>query len=395
VRSFEEELQSLERASRRRSLRPLATPQGVAITSAGRPLVNFSSNDYLGLAAHPLTREALIRAVQTHGAGAGASRLVCGSLAPHTELEETLAAFKGTEAALTFSSGHAAALGTLGALLRPGDIALLDRLAHACLIDGARASGATLRTFRHNDLHQLAQRLDWATARLPADGRLLVVTEGVFSMDGDRAPLREISTLTRRHHALLLVDEAHSFGLCGRQGRGLADELGVTDHVDLHLGTLSKAVGLAGGYVAASRSAVDLIVNRARSLIYSTAPPPALAAAATTVIRDIFPSPLGTDLRRQLRTNLLHLTPLLPARHAPATPPASPILPLILGSEEAALRAAANLFQAGFLIPAIRPPTVPIGQARLRLTVSAAHSPDHLNALAAALAAALANPPTP
>ena len=387
-------MQQLERVSRRRSLRRCAGPQGVELNLDGRALVNASSNDYLGLAAHPLVREALIRAVELHGAGSGASRLICGTRAAHADLEATLAAFKGTEAALTFGSGYAAALGTLGAVLQPGDIALLDRLAHACLLDGARSSGAVVRTFRHNDPAQLASRLEWAAERIPPGGRVLVATEGVFSMDGDRAPLREIAALCRSRGALLLVDEAHSFGLCGREGRGLADELGVAGEVDLHFGTLSKAAGLAGGYVAGSRAAIDLIVNRARSLIYSTAPPPAVAAAADFVIREIFSRPIGAALRDQVWAHTARLGERLGPR-GPGPQPPSPIFPILLGSEDAALHAAEALRASGFFAPAIRPPTVPRGQSRLRLTVSAAHSPAHLDALADALLSLTPDGPPP
>lgn len=394
MRSFEEELQGLEKASLRRSLRTFAGPQGVALSMAGRTLINVSSNDYLGLAAHPLVCEAFIRAVEKHGAGSGASRLICGTRGPHSELESTLAAFKGTEAALIFTSGHAAAVGTLGAVLRPGDVAILDRLAHACLVDGARASGAEVRSFRHNDPAQLARRLEWAATRIAPDGRVLVATEGIFSMDGDRAPLRDIAPLCRAQGALLLVDEAHSFGLCGRDGRGLADELGVAADVDLHMGTLSKAVGLAGGYVAGSRAAVDLIVNRARPLIYSTAPPPAVAATATFVIQEIFARPLGADLRTKVWRHAGHLGRRLGAR-GPGPAPPSPIFPLILGSEDTALRAAATLQHAGFFMPAIRPPSVPRGQSRLRVTLSSAHTSANIDALAEALNELLPAPDRP
>lgn len=394
VRSFEEELADLEQASLRRALRTFAGPQGVVVSMPPRQLLNFSSNDYLGLAADPLVKEAFIRAVEIHGAGAGASRLICGTLSAHTELESVLAAFKGTEAALTFNSGHAAALGTLGALLRPGDVALLDRLSHASLLDGARASGAVVRTFRHNDTDQLANRLVWASDRIARSGRLLVATEGIFSMDGDRAPLGEIGTLCRAHGALLLVDEAHSFGVCGRDGRGLADELGVAAQVDLHMGTLSKAVGLAGGYVAASRAAIDLIVNRARPLIYSTAPPPAVAATARFVIQEIFAGQPGALRRDAVWRHAAHLARRLGGR-GPGPAPASPIFPFLLGSAENALHAAETLLQAGIFVPAIRPPTVPRGQARLRLTVSARHTPSQIDALADALATLPAMPDPP
>ncbi len=381
MRSFEDELRALRDASLLRHLRPLAAPQHVRTGADGRPVVNFSSNDYLGLAAHPAVVAALARAVEKHGAGSGASRLVCGTLGPHVELEETLAAFKGTEAALSFTSGYAAAVGTLGAVLRAGDVAILDKLAHASLIDGAKLSGATLRVFPHNDLAQLAKKLAWAADTTGPDGRILVVTESVFSMDGDTAPLAEISTLCRAHGALLLVDEAHAFGLLGQHGRGLADALGVAPAVDFHLGTLSKAAGLAGGYVATSRAAVDLMVNRARSFVYSTAPPPALAAAATHVIREIFPSAEGDSLRRQLAARVGRFTTALNLPAAPAG-----IVPLIVGGAAEAVALAGELLHAGFLVPAIRYPTVPNGQARLRVTLSAAHATEDIDQLAAALA---------
>ena len=352
----------------------------------GRAVVNVSSNDYLGLAAHPMVCAAMIRAVEVHGAGAGASRLICGSRDAHAELEETLAAFKGTEAALTFGSGYAGALGVMGAVLRPGDVAVLDRLAHASLLDGARASGAVVRTFRHNSADQLAERLSWARRSAAPGGRILVATEAVFSMDGDRAPLREMAPLCREAGALLLVDEAHSFGLCGRDGRGLADALGVADQVDLHFGTLSKAVGLAGGYVAGTRSAIDLILNRARPLIYSTAPPPAVAATASWVIREIFATSIGRDLRDRVWALAGRLAQRLGAR-GPGVPPPSPIFPVLAGGESDALRAADTLLAAGYFAPAIRPPTVPRGQSRLRITVSAAHTPEQIIGLAEALEA--------
>jgi len=363
----------------------------VGLTVDGRDLVNVSSNDYLGLAAHPLVCAAMIRAVERHGAGAGASRLICGSRDAHAELEETLAVFKGTEAALTFGSGYAGALGVLGAILRPGDVVVLDRLAHASLLDGARASGAVVRTFRHNRTDHLADRLAGAAKVVAAGGRMLVVTEAIFSMDGDRAPLCEIVRDCRAAGALLLVDEAHSFGLCGRDGRGLADALGVADQVDLHFGTLSKAVGLAGGYVAGTRSAIDLILNRARPLIYSTAPPPAVAATAAYVIREIFATSVGRDLRDRVWSLAGRLAHRLGTHPDTITPP-SPIFPILVGSEAAALQAAHDLRTAGYFAPAIRPPTVPRGQSRLRVTVSAAHTPEQIDGLAGALQAC-ARPP--
>lgn len=346
-------------------------------------VINFSSNDYLGLAGDPRLAERLVESVQTHGAGAAASRLVCGTQAAHVELEETLAWFKSTEAALVFGSGYAAAVGTLGALLRRGDVVILDKLAHASLVDGARLSGATLRVFAHNDVAQLERRLAWAAGVVPPDGRVLVATESVFSMDGDRAPLADIAEAAHRHGALLLVDEAHGFGVLGRDGRGLADELGVASRINLHLGTLSKAVGLSGGYVAASRETIDLLYHRARSFVYSTAPPPAVAAAASWVIRELFAHEEGARRRSRLWENIrrLHAALATPTD----SPPASAIVPVLIGDEAHAVRIAERLRERGFLAPAIRYPTVARGAARLRITLSAAHTEEQIDDLARAL----------
>lgn len=376
MRALEEELAEWDRASLRRTL-PVVTRDA----EDGGELAAFSSNDYLGLARHPQVAEALRQAVARHGAGAGASRLLGGTSAAHTRLEETLAAFKGTEAALVFSTGYAAAVGALGGLLRPGDVAVLDKLAHASLIDGARLSGADIRVFAHNNPAQLEKRLAWAVGRAGEKGRVLVATESVFSMDGDRAPLREIAAVARRFGAMLLVDEAHSFGLCGRGGRGLSDALGLTPEIGLHLGTLSKAVGLAGGYVCASRAAIEVITNRARSFIYSTAPPAALAEAAAFVIGELFPGPLGEESRARLWCNAAHFA----REMGQAAPPDSAIFPLIIGGEERALQAAAWLRAEGFAIPAIRYPTVARGRARLRVSLSARHELAEIDRLLACL----------
>lgn len=382
MRPFDEELNRIRDAALFRSLRTLDSPQHAVVDSGGQPLRNFSSNDYLGYAADPEVKAALIRGVERWGAGAGASRLICGSLGPHAALEEALAAFKGTEAALTFSSGYAAATGTLTALAGRGDVIILDKLCHASLIDGARSSGATIRVFPHNHLDRLEHLLRWAAAETGAQGRVIVVTESVFSMDGDCAPLREIAALKDRYGALLMVDEAHAFGTTGRDGRGLADALGVAEQVDIHMGTLSKAAGLHGGTICGSRKMVDLLINAARSFIYSTAPPPAVAAAATTVITELLPGPSGAEKRRLLSERIAAFAALMGDRIAP---PQSAIVPVIIGSEAAALERSAAMLAQGFLIPAIRYPTVARGSARLRVTFTAAHSAADVAALAAAL----------
>lgn len=363
-----------------RELRPLEETTGITVRSGAREWLNFSSNDYLGLAGSPEMREALQEGIARHGGGSGASRLVCGTHRAHLQLEEALAEFKGTPAALTFSSGFAVALGTLPALMGPGDTVILDKLCHASLVDAARLSGATLRVFPHNHLEKLARLL--ATAK----GRVLVVTESIFSMDGDAAPLREIVALKEQHGAWLLVDEAHAVGVLGPQGRGLAAELGVEGQIDLHMGTLSKAFGLSGGYLAASRAVIDLLINRARSFVYTTAPPPALAHAALRAL-DLLRGERGESWRAALHA---HVRQLLPWANGAAVRAA--ILPIVLGSEDAAMEASRSLNEAGFLIPCIRYPTVARGSARLRLTVSAAHTQAHLTALEQALAGVLPPP---
>lgn len=361
-----------------RELRPLDEVDGVIVRSGGQEWVNFSSNDYLGLAGSPELRAALEEGVAKYGAGAGASRLVCGTHRVHLELEEALAEFKGTEAALTFSSGFAVALGTIPALVGSGDTVILDKLCHASLVDAARLSGATIRVFPHNHLDKLERLLS------TAKGRVLVVTESIFSMDGDAAPLREIVELKDQHGAWLLVDEAHAVGLLGPQGRGLAARLGVDQRVDLHLGTLSKALGLSGGYLAASRQVIDLLVNRARSFIYTTAPPPALAHALCAALETIR-GPQGGVLRGAALGNMGRLREKL--RQTQSKTPEAPaaIVPWLLGDETAAFVASQRLGDAGFLIPCIRYPTVARGAARLRITVGAAHSTGQIDALAQVL----------
>lgn len=385
MRSPEEELADLEARGLRRDLRRLDSPPGPRVLREGRELVNFSSNDYLGLAGDERLKAALIEGIGRFGAGSGASRLVCGTLGPHADLEDSLAAFKGSEAALTFSSGYATAVGTLTALAGKGDVIVLDKLSHASLIDGARLSGATLRIFPHNDLGKLESHLRWAERQVgPAEGRVLVVTESVFSMDGDRAALAGIVSLKERHGAWLLLDEAHAFGVVGPAGRGLGAELGMEGgRIDLQMGTLSKAAGLSGGYVCARRAIIDLLVNRARSFVYSTAPPPALALAARVAV-DLIAGPEGERLRGLLweRVGLLS--------RALETQGESAILPVVLGTNEAALAASERLREEGFLIPAIRYPTVPKGRARLRVTVSAAHREDEVLGLGRALGRLLA-----
>jgi 8-amino-7-oxononanoate synthase len=375
------QLRALDEAGLRRHLRLAQRREGNDFSMDGCPVVNFASNDYLGLAVCEDLKRAMMVAVARYGVGSGASRLVCGSMPPHQALEIALADFKQTEAALTFSSGHAVSVGVLPALCGSGDTIILDKLSHASLIDGARLSGAVLRVFPHNNVEKLEKMLRSIRAK-DATGRILLVTESVFSMDGDAAPLASLVELKDRYGAWLLVDEAHAFGILGPQGRGLVAELGLEKRVELQMGTLSKAAGVSGGYVAASRQVIDLLVNRARSLIYSTAPSPAVAATAAASVA-LIAGEEGERRRRRLWANRELLLSLLPQVDAVSVMAA--IVPLVIGGEREALEAAEALRVGGFLAPAIRYPTVSRGQARLRVTLSALHEPFQIEGLVGCL----------
>lgn len=382
---FGEQLQALRAHSLYRQLREIGSAQGATVDFVGKHLVNFSSNDYLGLANEPRLREAAIATMDKFGLGAGASRLVSGTQSPHLHLENALAKWKETEAALCFSSGYAAALGTIPALLSNNDIILLDKLCHASLIDGAKLSGAILRVFPHNHLGKLESQLKWARREHP-DARILIVTESVFSMDGDRAPLRELVEIKLRFGALLLLDEAHAIGVIGPNGRGLTAEEKLGNDVDVQMGTLSKGLGGSGGYICGSRSLIEWLINRARSFVFSTAPPPALASAALAAI-DFLNSPEGEERRQLLWRNIETLHEELPWQSTDqrASDRVSAIFPWIVGDEQTALDLSRAIANEGFLVPAIRYPTVAKGSARLRITVTAAHEPAQIEALCRAL----------
>lgn len=380
---FQEQLHALRAQSLHRKLREIGTAQGSEIEIVGRHLVNFSSNDYLGLANDPLLKQAAIASIEKFGVGAGASRLVSGTQSPHVMLEAALAKWKRAPAALAFSSGYAAAVGTLPALASKRDVILLDKLCHASLIDGARLSGATIRVFPHNHLGKLESHLEWAQREMP-EARRIVVTESVFSMDGDQAPLGELIDLKKRFGAMLLLDEAHAVGVVGPYGRGLAAELGLERQVDVQLGTLSKALGVSGGYVCGSHTLIDWLINRARSFVFSTAPPPAMAAAATAAV-EFLASPEGEARRLTLWKKIVRMLEKLPVSPRKVAGGSSAIIPWIVGDEQRALDLARSLQQVGFLVPAIRYPTVAKGAARLRITVSAAHTEEQIGQLTEAL----------
>lgn len=353
---------------------------GPATTLAGRPVIDLCSNDYLGLARHPEVQAAAARGALEWGAGSGASRLVSGSLELHRALERALAAHKGTEDALVFSSGYLANVGTIPALAGRGDAIFSDELNHASMIDGCRLSGAHVEVYRHGDAEDLEQRL----ATTPA-AKKLVVTDSIFSMEGDLAPLTAIDAACRRHGAMLLVDEAHATGVLGEGGAGAVAAAGLTGPGMAVMATLSKALGSSGGFVAGSHALIEYLRNRARSYVFDTAPAPAAMGAALAALAVVRREP-------QRRASVLRAAQSLAAALGGlgyrVLPPAAAIVPVMVGETDRALALSARLLEAGVLVPAIRPPSVPPGTARLRVTVSAAHTPDQLDQAVAAFAGA-------
>lgn len=392
-----ERLDQLRQEGLYRCLRPVEGPQGVIIRMDGKEVINAASNDYLGFANHPALRAAAREALDRYGVGSGASRLICGTLAPHAVLEQALADFKGTESAVVFSSGYATALGTITALLESQDILILDKHVHACVVDAARLSGARLRIFRHNDPADLETKLRWASQerckKSPAS-RVMVVTESLFSMDGEVAPLAELVALKEKYGAWLMVDEAHATGLYGARRRGLLEAFGLEERVEVQMGTLGKSLGSAGGYICGSRILIDFLVNRARSFIFSTAPLPAASAAAGEAVKRIQSSD-GAERGHRLRLHLEKFrpgqAPLLPKTGLP--PALTPIIPIMIGEEGRAVEIGQKLWQGGIYLPAIRYPTVSRGKARLRLTLSAAHTDEQVNQILKALASLGLNSP--
>ncbi len=340
-------------------------------------LIHFGSNDYLGLAGDLRLVDAARLAANREGWGAGASPLVSGWTDALQTLTEAIAAFERTEAALVFPTGYAANLGTIAALVGPGDAVYLDRLNHASLIDGGRLSGARLRVYPHNDAGRLAEILQRDQGRFR---RSLIATDGVFSMDGDLAPLADLVTIAERFHAMLLVDEAHGTGVFGSDGRGAASARGVADKIAIRVGTLSKALGSIGGFVAGSRRLIDHLINHARPLIYSTAMPPAVASASVAALAILEAEPWRRErvlmLSDRLRTGLAGLN-LIPAF--------GPIVAVVIGEASEAVAASEGLRKLGLFVPAIRPPTVPSGTARLRISLSASHTEAEVNQLSDAL----------
>ncbi len=362
-----------------RRLVPRRAPSPGRLAQAGRSHINFGSNDYLGLAGDRRVVAAARGAAEAFGWGAGASPLVTGWTEAHDDLAESLARFEQAEAAVLFPTGYAANLGTIAALVGKGDAVYSDRLNHACLIDGARLSRATIRIYSHNDAGELEAILTHDRGRFR---RGLIVTDGVFSMDGDLAPLADLADLADRFGLALLVDEAHGTGVFGPDGRGAGSECGVADRVHVRVGTLSKALGSMGGFVAGSRILIDWLINHARPLIYSTAPPAAAVSAAHEALAIAQAEPWRRErvrsLGSRLRQNLI-------ACGFELHPSDGPIVPLMIGEPERAMALAKALHEHGLVVPAIRPPTVPSGTARLRISLSAAHTDEEIETLVGAL----------
>jgi len=381
---FEQQLKVIEEELQLRQLRCFTSlPQGLIVDENGKKFINFASNDYLGFSSHEQLIAASCSYTARFGVGSGASRLVVGTSPLHMALEERMAAIKKTASCVCFSSGFAMASSLLPALMDQDSVIILDKLSHACLVDGAKASKATLRVFKHNDVQQLEDHLRWARKKFSPETRILIVVESVYSMDGDQAPLREIVTLKHAYKAELLVDEAHSFGILGPKGAGLAAELQLeSGDIDYQMGTFSKAIGVSGAYLACSKSCAQWIINRCRSFIYSTAPPPGLAGTILSAL-DLMQSPQGDERRSHLRALAARMQQILGQTTGEFR---SAIFPYILGSNQKALQACTSLQQDfAILAPAIRYPTVPRGSARLRFTLTANHSFEQLEQLEQAL----------
>ncbi len=365
------ELNQLNQAGLSRSLRSVMTAPTGRILLDRREVILLGSNNYLGLSVHPIVVEAAVTALQKYGTGASASRLMSGNCHLYTELERKIAKAKGTEAALVFSSGYLANIGTIPVLVGDEDLILSDALNHASIIDGCRLSPAAKQIYRHCDVEHLESLLSQSTKFR----RRLIVTDGVFSMDGDIAPLPEICELAERYDAMVMVDDAHGFGVLGDTGGGTIEHFGLENRGVIQMGTLSKAIGGLGGYVAGSANLIGFLINRARGFIFTTGLPPATLAGASAAI-DVIRS--NSELREQLSSNVLLLKNALLERGFQLLPSQTQILPMMLGAVEVASRFAEALLAHGVYAPAIRPPTVPEGTSRLRISVIASHTMEDL-----------------
>jgi glycine C-acetyltransferase/8-amino-7-oxononanoate synthase len=380
---IEERLKELERLGLDRRLRLVSGPQGPTVLLDGRPVLLLCSNNYLGLADHPRVREAAADAAMRWGVGAGASRLVSGTMTIHRRLEERLAAFERSEACLLFGSGYLANVGVIDALAGPGDTIFSDELNHASIIDGCRLSRAEVVVYRHADVENLEWSLHRHGNRRDGRGGRLIVTDSVFSMDGEVAPLEEIVELANAYGARMVVDEAHATGALGPGGRGAIAEAGLDGEVDVIVGTLGKALGAYGAYVCADAEMVRYLINTARPMIFSTAPPPPAVAGALAALEILRERPHRVE---RLRSNARALRRSLAGEGFRVQEDGMHIVPLIVGDERVTMGLCQGAIEQGVFAQAIRPPTVAEGGARLRLTVMASHSAEDLRHAATAIA---------
>jgi 8-amino-7-oxononanoate synthase len=368
---FELELSQLEQQHLLRRLMPVQSYDGPRVIINGKNMLLMCSNDYLGLANHPALKTAACSAMERYGFGSGASRLVSGSSALHHELERRLALFKGTEAALVFNSGYAANTGIIPAIVSAGDVILSDSMNHASIVDGCRLSKAAVQVYDHKDVTHLERILK----KSDHYRRRLIVTDGVFSMDGDITPLPNIVALAEKYGALVMVDDAHATGVLGKTGAGSVEHFGLSGRVHIQMGTLGKALGSFGAYAAGSKDFIDLLINRSRSFIYSTALPPTVCAASIAALDIIEHEPAQ---REKLWKNYERFLAGLTQLGIPVGASETPIVPVMIGDSAKALRVAERLFESGIYAIAIRPPTVPEGTARIRMTLMATHSEDDI-----------------
>ncbi len=383
---YQTELDKIVSSGNLRILREISGPQGRILHHQGKEYLNFSSNNYLGFAESEELRIAFKRGLEKYGVGSGASRLINGSMSPFHQLERALAEFKGTEAALLFNSGYHANLGALSSLVREGDVIFSDELNHASMIDGIRLSKATRIIYRHNDVEDLRNKLiDYHSKRNP-NSIFLIATETVFSMDGDLCRLQEISDLAKEFHAILYLDEAHATGVFGKHGAGLVEELQLSNQLGnclIQMGTLGKALGCFGAYVAGPKIIIDYLIHRARSFIYTTALPPAVAETSLESLKMVTES---TDRRKLLWERVKQfrkeIQQKIPTQQIQVV---SPIIPIVVGSSERAVALSQLLFEQGMWVNAIRPPTVPEGTARLRVTLMSTHTQEDISRLVEAL----------
>lgn len=370
MNNWQLELDQLEQQGMLRSLRIVADGQGPKVCINGREALLLCSNNYLGIAGHPNLVEKMVAATREFGAGSGASRLVSGTMPIHAAFEERLADFKGMPAALLFNSGYAANTGILQGLFGPDDVIFSDELNHASIIDGCRLAGARTVIYPHCDTAALAELME--RERPNRKGRWLIVTDGIFSMDGDMAPLVELCDLKEEHDALLMVDDAHGTGVLGNKGRGTGEHLNCLERIDLHMGTLGKAFGCAGAYLAAERAVIDMLINRSRSFIFSTSLPPGVPAAAMAAL-DLVDSKEGRGLREKLERNRVQLAGLLIAGGMNLLGSTTQIIPVLTKDPGPTMKMTSRLLEEGVFLQGIRPPTVAQGLCRLRATVMASH----------------------